>query len=129
MTNNNMSNGMKTFSGILVIVAVIAATAAIVRPIQQQIESVSIQLRNHTNQNNHPWGVIAEIAEIRQRFIEVETQFRGMRDVIEARHNRNSARIEKLERLGIKYTEESLEMIAILKEKIRQLEENGKTRN
>lgn len=118
----NKNNGMKTFVSISIIVAMVGITAAIVRPIQQQIEAVSDRLHDHTSQNNHPWGAIAEIAEIKQKFVEIETQFDGMREVIDTESVRNTARIEKLERLGILYTEETLKAIAVLEEKMRRLE-------
>lgn len=124
MENNDIlkTNGTKAFAGVLIIIAMIGATAAIVKPIQQQIEAVSERISQHISQNNHPWGVIAEIAEIKQKFIEVETQFNGLRNVIQTEDIRNRTRITNLERLGIKYTEESLATIAILEEKIKQLE-------
>jgi len=74
-TTSNRTGAATAISVILAIVAITGGMAAIVRPLQQQIQDLHIQLREHRAENNHPWGVVAEVAELRQKFAEVETQF------------------------------------------------------
>ena len=74
----NNSCVAKAFAGILVIAAAVGAMASIVRPINQQLETLQYDFRQHCMENNHPWGVTAEIATLREKFVEVETQFKGL---------------------------------------------------
>lgn len=97
-------SGLKAFGVIATLAVLISGMAAIVRPIQQQMEGlqalivgVNTELRSHSKENNHPWGVLAEIATLRQRFVEVETQFRGLREISDLKSTVNKTQIAKLE--------------------------------
>lgn len=103
MANQN-NTGLKALGAVLTILAVITGIAAIVRPMQQrndnlekQIDSLKNDLRDHAKLNNHPWGVVAEIAEMREKFTEVETQFKGSRERDELLTIRHEDRLTKLE--------------------------------
>jgi len=128
MANKTVTNNTaRPIAIMLTIIALLAGMAAIIRPLQQQIHALSAELRNHINQNNHPWGVIAEVAELRQKFVEVETQFNGVRDVIEMVNAREDARIEKLEEWQRWWRRNVPTMDATQNEKLSQLEEKIRT--
>jgi len=110
------NNGLKTLGVITGLVALfIASTAAIVRPMQREITGLGGQLASiketlngqvanlkgdlnkHEAQNDHPWGVKAEIAAMSERFKEIETQFRGLREVYSLVEKRTDARLDILE--------------------------------
>ena len=101
MAGKNTSNGTKAIVALFVLLAalgtIIMAVSATMKPLKQQQDMTATMLRDHAEKNNHPWGVMAELGEMRQRFVEVETQFRGLREIIEIRDENHKERIAKLE--------------------------------
>ena len=92
-TNNN--SGAKAFGCLAALAALIMAMAAIVRPMQQQITALEISLSDseaqfrhdidaHTDNFSHR-TIGSDIAKLQQQFAEVETQFRGLRELTDAR--------------------------------------------
>lgn len=99
---NNSS--AKAFGGVLAIVAIIAGLYAMVEPMGQRIDfqtehlhTMQRNLETHAAENNHPWGVVAEIAKVQEKFVEVETQFRGMRDLGLLSDEQTKARLGRIE--------------------------------
>ena len=108
------NSNAKAFGGILAIVALITGIAAIVRPMQVQvvglsaeIERLTSSLDDHKDKLGHPETLIGkfemlheqieghiaspghpatrtDIASMRVQFTEVETQFRGQRELSQA---------------------------------------------
>lgn len=102
MANTNNSR-VKTFGAILTMVVLLIA--AIIRPIRQrnddlqrQIYDLKMELKDHAQLNNHPWGVVGEIAELREKFTEVETQFDGLRERGTLLTAKSEDRLDKLEK-------------------------------
>ena len=64
--------------------AILSGMAAIVRPMQQQIDAHTIELRTHRTTAAHPQAT-ANLAALREKFAEVETQFRALRELVDVR--------------------------------------------
>ncbi len=97
------SNGAKAFAGVITVVAVIAGLFAMVRPMGQridalgsQVESLREELHMHNASEGHPL-VLQKHAEASERFKEVETQFRGMRELVSMEQSHTSRRLGVLE--------------------------------
>ena len=100
----NGGNGIKTLSVVISIIAmIIGLAAAIIRPIQQSIDDLNTRMDRLTvdlkeaRQQPVP-ETSARLAEIGKQFVEVETQFRWMRETSQieiAGHQRRIADIEK----------------------------------
>ncbi len=74
--------GTRAFGGVVALLAIVAGVYAMVEPMSQRIEFQNRQidtmredLQRHASLNNHPWGVVAEIATLEESLREVETQF------------------------------------------------------
>lgn len=74
--NNNSS---RMVGPILGMIAIIGGVYALVNyrfaSLIDQNRDLRGELRRHAEENNHPWGVMAEIAKVGVQFTEVETQF------------------------------------------------------
>ena len=117
--NRNSLGAAKAFGVLLTVAVMIGAMAAIVRPMQQQLSTLEYDLRQHCAENNHPWGVTAEIATLREKFVEVETQFKGLDRTVATLDRRLQIEL----RLEIKTLKEQLRWIE--KELDRQDNEGG----
>ena len=73
----NGTNGTKAFGGVIAVVALITGVMAIVRPMQQSIDNMKADFVRHLTLPAHP-EAIAGLAAIREKFIEVETQFKNL---------------------------------------------------
>jgi len=130
----NGLNGAKAFGGVLAILAAVGGIAAIVRPLQEQMDSTHEELDRrltsveaHAHEEGHPRSVRLlvdnlghridelasrlaehsasdghpmaqrELAAIRESFREVESQFRGQRDVTEVQQSHMERRFAALE--------------------------------
>ncbi len=98
------SNGM--WAVVAVFFAIIAGVYAMVEPmsqridfLQEQLASVRQELRDHGLLPSHT-GAAAEASSMRVQFSEVETQFRGMGDLFNARLEALEQRVEDQERDG-----------------------------
>jgi hypothetical protein len=104
------NTGAKAFGGVVAIVAVILGVYAMTEPMGQRMDflrdrmdvhlklhsSASVledlaaikvkleQLEKHENMHAHS-GAVEDLAAIKEKFIEVETQFRGLREVTDTR--------------------------------------------
>ena len=115
-SNGNGNGGLKTLAIILTICAVIGGLAAIVRPMQQNIDSNEASIRrdlvrvetdiNHLKIYSSTESA-SKFSEIKVMFAEVETQFKWLREVMQGRIDGLIKRVESLE------------------ERIRQLEISG----
>lgn len=83
MANNDPSK--KALITIALLLAMVGGMAAIVSPMQNQIKYLKAdnallrqELKDHAALNNHPWGVLGELGAMRERFVEVETQFKNI---------------------------------------------------
>jgi len=70
-------NGTKAFGGVIAIVALITGVMAIVRPMQQSIDAQKADLLRHQVLPSHP-EALEDLAQIREKFVEVETQFKNL---------------------------------------------------
>jgi len=92
-TNNTAP---KALAGVVAIVAVIAGVYAMVEPMGQRIDFTTVQITRLENSlqrsviadTNHQRLTDTNLAELREKFKEVETQFQGLREVlaIELKH-------------------------------------------
>lgn len=87
--NNSKKNGTKALSVAVLVIAIIAGVYAMVEPMQQRIDFLERQvlrsenlLQKHADVKIHP-GASEEVAAMRERFKEVETQFKGLREVLQ----------------------------------------------
>ena len=80
MAEPNGPNGAvsKVVAGILALMALIGGVAAIVAPMNQRIEAIEKSQVEHEGSESHI-GTAAQLAAIREKFVEIETQFRGER--------------------------------------------------
>jgi preprotein translocase subunit YajC len=82
-------NGSKAFAGILAILAVVAGIYAVTKPTSQRIDTVEAMngavakdLEKHEAVLGHP-GMVAQLAAITEKFVEIETQFDAARHQID----------------------------------------------
>ena len=80
MAESNGPNGAvsKVVAGILALMALIGGVAAIVAPMNQRIEAIEKGQERHEGAESHI-GTASQLAAIREKFVEIETQFRGER--------------------------------------------------
>lgn len=81
----------------------ITSLAAVVRPInaridqlQENIELLREETVRHHTERAHP-DARSDLATLSERFTEVETQFRNLREIVELYQAWNGARLDKLE--------------------------------
>lgn len=134
-TRNNNSV-LKTLGAVLVVVvgmcAIVTGVYSMVKPMGQRfdfqrddIEEIERDLQKHSELNNHPWGVVAEIAKVQEQFVEVETQFRALQSVEGKVAERANARLDKIEQELISDRPERAERMSVdaaLWERIKALE-------
>lgn len=76
-SNNTGRTGFVVLASLL---AIIAGVYAMVEPMGQRIDFVNEQVKAHSGLHAHEGGV-GDLAKIVERFSEVETQFRGLREL------------------------------------------------
>ena len=96
-------SGPKAFGAIVAILAIIGGMAAIILPMNQIIEAQNkynqetrMMLEDHMKSEGHP-GALADISALKERFAEVETQFKWMHDVGEKQDTNVNRRLDILE--------------------------------
>lgn len=100
------ANGAKAIAALAALAALVMAIAAIVRPQQQQIdalekanERIMYEARHDLDAHTDNFGhrtLGSDIATLRQRFAEVEAQFRGLRELVESQLETNDEKIESI---------------------------------
>lgn len=93
-TGINNGNG-KVWSNIIIILAVIGGLAAIIQPMRQQQDALQKQIDEVKNNGSPASG--AHMASMEQKFVEVETQFRGISNLEQANRKAMEERISILE--------------------------------
>ncbi len=132
MTENSNSSGSKAFAGVIVVVALITGVGAIVRPMQQQINSLEQQVlreqrqldarhTSHVLLDAHP-GALAMHAKTMERFSEVETQFAGLREVVGIRQMIDEKRLDEIDRWHLEHEIRVVGIDASQWERIKALE-------
>lgn len=103
---NNLKSGNGMWAIVAIFFAIIAGVYAMVSPMHLQIEflerriaSVLLELHQHEAIPSHI-GAAAEITGMRVQFSEVETQFRGQRELFGAQLEALEQRVEDQERDG-----------------------------
>lgn len=112
MDNNKpRSNGsMAAISAVLGLFAVIGGVYAMVQPMNQRIDHVTEQMQKledrlikgldtHMAGKSHP-GAAEDLATMSERFKEVETQFRGIKDIQATRFTEIERRLTETETDG-----------------------------
>lgn len=101
---SNNATAMRVLTVLTAILALVGGMAAIVRPLHLQIASQDKQIADlksdlitHIKENDHPWGVVAQIATLQEKFTEVETQFQAFREREDLIQERDASRLKKLE--------------------------------
>ena len=101
--NESAGNGPKAFAGMIAIVAVITGIAAIVRPMQQSIDSLydgqKIMASRLREDDGRERLDREELGRINERFSEVETQFDGLDERTQRIENSFRERIAALEKM------------------------------
>jgi len=92
----NSNAGPRAFGGVVALMAVIAGLYAMVEPMNQKMSYHHDRLEAHSGMRAHDWALEA-LALITERFKEVETQFRSLRDVGRKTEERTNARLTKIE--------------------------------
>lgn len=73
------TNGEKTFGGVVAIIAVILGIFAMVEPMGQRMDFIERQVENVIEamslDNERERADLIELGEMRQKFVEIETQF------------------------------------------------------
>lgn len=90
--NNN--TGRTGFVVLASLLAIIAGVYAMVEPMGQRIDFLSTQMKTHAVLQAHE-GAAADLAKIVERFSEVETQFRGLRELTDLQFTLLRADTEK----------------------------------
>lgn len=101
--SNSPGNGLKAFGGVAAIAAVILGVYAMVEPMNQRIDYVKSeltglqqQLAEHSRTDAHS-GTRADLARIHTKFAEVETQFKGLREITASRLDRLETQAANIE--------------------------------
>ena len=87
-------NGTRAFGGVIALVALLTGMAAIIRPIQQQVDFLDRRISADDVREREDTATIGKMSE---RFKEVETQFRSLRELVDTRIGHAGERTEKLE--------------------------------
>ena len=90
----NNGNGAKAFAAIVAVAAVISALVAIVRPMQQQIDFLDAKMQLDDSREREDTKALAQMGE---KFAEVETQFRSLRELVDIRIEISDKRIRDIE--------------------------------
>jgi len=107
MGQKKNANGPKAFAGVIALIALITGIGAIVRPMQISIANMQTQMlrmetrieqqiKDHARSLGHA-GLSTNVSENREKFREVETQFRGLRDTMVLHNDAIRERVTKLE--------------------------------
>lgn len=65
MPNSHGSNGAKAFGGIMAVVALLGGMAAIMRPFNDRLSTVEVNLHSHTEKLDHPVAVAGIAKQLR----------------------------------------------------------------
>lgn len=85
------NGAIRAFGAIIGLVALIAGVYAMVEPMgqridfmEEQISELNVEILRHSDCEAHP-GALARMATQQEKFAEVETQFKGLREVSDVR--------------------------------------------
>lgn len=114
---NGISNGTKTFGGVIALVAVVSAISAIMLPLGQRVSALEGNFRDFTTSAGTP-GTVAALASLQEKFVEVETQFSNL--------DERTERIEVAAAQGTEALDQKLQTeirlhLAVIEEKLRHL--------
>ena len=87
-------NGAKAAASIIAVAAVISALVAIVRPMQQQIDFIDRRMQTDDERARENATTLAKMSE---RFSEVETQFKSLRELVNVRLENSNYKIHDIE--------------------------------
>ncbi len=122
-TSSGSNNGPKVVAGLVGTLAVIVVTGLAAytglcnTTLDERIKRADLTIERHTEQGGHS-SLIAQAAQLSEKFAEVETQFRGLREVM-------NIQINELRNQSVKNKDQDLwvrGMIASQLERINALE-------
>ena len=112
--DGNGGGGIKAFGGVVAIVALITGIAAIVKPMEQEINYLKIEIANVESRQNN---------ENQKMDDKIQVEIAKLDGKINLEIERCRARLEKLERIALNYQEKTLGDIAVLHEETQTLEQ------
>lgn len=95
IVKNNNSASAKAFGGVVAVVAVIAGIYAMVEPMGQRIDFTERTVDKHLTLPAHH-GAVDDLAKIHQMFVEIETQFDWLREIMETEINHLKGEVKQL---------------------------------
>lgn len=125
MTIPPNGNGKRSLEVIMAILALVAGVTAICLPMKQSIDSAEARLDRHERQPGHTENT-TRIAAQNEKFAEIETQFKWLREMMMEKASENRSRIEKLEEIQRAHLPDLIEFRERVRILERQLQKESK---